>query len=192
MRYFIGFLITIGLIILLIMLLFHHGGNNGKVPETKVPLISYVNTDTVVRETIDEQISASNTHRTIQITVGNTDTTFNLFKGYDQEVDKTKTYPMSPSGYGVFLRALQHAGFTEGNDDSSLKDERGWCPSGKRYIFEVIQGGDSIERYWATSCGGSTPKTFNGKVSTVLDLFRRQVPDYDNLTNNVDTTFLGL
>jgi len=185
MRYFIGFLVTIGLIVLLIVLLFH-GGNSGKVPQTKVPLIDYASTDTVVRETTDEIINAPDNHRTIEITVGRDNTTLNVIKGYDGESTKNLSYPMTQAGYAVFLKALQHAGFTLGNDDTKLQDERGYCPMGKRYIFEVIQGGDSIQRYWTTTCGGSVPSTFKGNTETILDLFQNQVPDYQKQVSNTE------
>ena len=190
MRYFIGFLITIGLIILLIVLLFHHGGS-GKVPATKAPLISYANTDTIVRETMDQVINAPDNHRTIQITVGRDNTTFELIQGYDGNPLTTKTYPMTESAYNVFLHALQHAGYTLGNDDNAAKDERGYCPLGTRYIFEVIDGsGADIERFWTTSCGSGVPSTFKGKTPTILQLFKLQVPDYDHLTANVSRSGL--
>ena len=190
MRYFIGFLITIGLIVLLIVLLF---GGGGKAPVTKAPLISYANTDTVVRETIDEQVNDVDHHRQIQITVGRDSTDFELHKGYDGETLKSQSYPMTATSYASFLRSLQHAGFTNGKDSKDLKDERGYCPLGKRYIFEVIQGSSDLERYWATSCNNA-PKTFNGKTPTILSLFRLQVPDYNKLTredtnSNADTIF---
>lgn len=188
MRYFVGFIITIGLIVALILLLVGHGGG-GKVPETKQPLVSYADTATVVRETIDEKVNDVASHRQIQITVGRDNTTFELHKGYDGEVIHSQTYPMTTSSYGSFLKALQHAGFTDGNSDDSLKDERGYCPLGKRYVFEVLDGGNDIERYWTTSCN-SSPKTFNGKTSTVLTLFRLQVPDYDKLTRDSGSSSL--
>src|SRR3954468_10992154 len=171
MRYLIGFLITIGLIVLLIVLLFG-GGGGGKVPVTRAPLISYANTDTVVRETIDQQVNDVDHHRQVQITVGRDSTDFELHKGYDGEVLRSQSYSMTASSYASFLRSLQHAGFTQGNDNKDLKDERGYCPLGERYIFEVLQNGDTIERYWVTNCGSGVPKTFNGKTSTVLNLFR--------------------
>lgn len=182
MRYFIGFLVTIGLIVLLIMLLFGHG-NNGKVQETKAPLSSYAATDTVVRATVDEVINAPDIHRTTQITVGRDSTTFTILKGYDGEILDNQIYPMTETAYAVFLKALQHSGYTLGNDDKSLKDESGYCPLGKRYIFEVIQGGDDIERYWTTNCR-STPSTFKGQTALILHLFRNQVPDYDKQVNS--------
>ena len=192
MRYIIGFLITVGLIILLIVLLFRPGGG-GKVPVTKTPLINYSTTDTVVRETIDQTINAPQNHRTIQITVGRDTTTFELIQGYDGSPLTTTTYPMTESAYSVFLHALQHQGYTLGNDDSALKDERGYCPLGTRYIFEVVNGsGSDIERYWTTSCGGNAPSTFKGNTSNIRRLFELQVPDYSQLTANVGNDNLGL
>lgn len=184
MRYFIGFLISIGLIILLIVLLFHHGGGS-KVPVTKAPLISYANSDAEVRLTIDGPVNAPQNHNTIQITVGQNDTTYQQIQGYDGNSVNTQTFSMTESAYDVFLHSLQHAGYTLGNDDSKLKDERGYCPLGDRYIFEIVQDGSDLERYWTTSCGGGAPSTFRGRAATILSLFKAQVPGYDELVNNV-------
>lgn len=155
------------------------------MPVTKTPLISYANTDTVVRETIDGPINAPQNHRQLQITVGRDNTIFEELSGYDGNVVKTQSYGMTQNAYDNFLHAIDRAGYTEGNTDSQLKDERGYCPEGRRYIFEVIQGGKDLERYWVTNCSG-TPKTFNGKTNIVVDLFRAQVPDYNDLTSDLD------
>lgn len=185
MRYFIGFIIVIALIILLIVLLFHHGGN-GKTPATPAPLVSYANTDVLVRETIDGMTNDVQDHRQIVITVGQGSTTFQVNQGYDGQAISTQSFPMTQNAYAAFLLSLDHAGFTQGNNDSSLKDERGYCPLGQRYIFEVIQGSSDLERYWTTSCSGSTPHTFEGTTSVILNLFRNQVPNYDQLTSDVN------
>ena len=98
---------------------------------------------------------------------------------------------MTESAYSVFLHSLQHAGYTLGNDDSSVKDERGYCPLGTRYVFEVIDGsGADIERFWATSCGSGVPSTFKGKTPASLQLFKLQVPDYGHLTANLGSSGL--
>ncbi|HSX36880.1 MAG TPA: hypothetical protein VLG13_02050 [Patescibacteria group bacterium] len=182
MRYFVGFLISIGLIILLIVLLFHHGPS--KVPVTKQPLISYANTDTEVRLTIDGPVNAPQNHNSIRITIGQNDTTYQQIQGYDGNSVNTQTFAMTESAYDVFLHALQHAGYTLGNDDKNLKDERGYCPLGNRYIFEIIQNGSDLERYWTTNCS-STPSTFKGRASIILSLFKAQVPGYDELVSDV-------
>ncbi|HET9173979.1 MAG TPA: hypothetical protein VFN56_01715 [Candidatus Saccharimonadales bacterium] len=183
MKYFIGFLVTIGLLILLIVLLVtHHGGK----PSSVTPLVSYANTGTVVRETIDGPINAPQDHRQVQITVGRDNTTFEVLQGYDNDPINTQVFPMTESAYDNFLHALQLAGYQKGNTSSSLKDDTGYCSLGNRYIFEIVNSGQSIQRYWTTSCGGGVPHSFNGNTSLVLELFQKQVPGYFTLTQNVD------
>ncbi|HSW37609.1 MAG TPA: hypothetical protein VLG37_04560 [Candidatus Saccharimonadales bacterium] len=180
MRYLAGFLLTLGLLILLIVLIFNHGGGN-KVPVTQKPLVSYANTDTITRLTIDGAIVAPENHRQVQIEVGRNATTFEILQGYDGNVINKQIYPMTLSAYTNFLFALQHSGYTLGTTESKLKDERGYCPDGRRYIYEIEDAaGKKIEHFWSTSCGGLA--TFKGKSSLVLDLFHAQVPNYDQLT----------
>lgn len=184
MRYFVGFAVAIGLLILVILLIVHPGGGS-KVPQTQTPLTSYANTGTVVRLTVDGPINAPQNHRQAQITVGKDATTFEIFQGYDGNSLRTQSYPMSEAAYNSFLHALQLAGFTKGNDDKSLKDERGQCAEGNRYIYEVIQGGSDIERYWSTSCGRGSG-SFQGSAGLVRDLFRAQVPNFSQAAGDVD------
>jgi hypothetical protein len=176
MRYFIGFLITIGLIILLIVLLFGGGGSKSKVPTTSKPLADYSSSDAAARLTIDGPVNADTIHKSVQITVDKDEVTFEKFQGYQGHVVGSQHYENNETAYANFLHALAHAGFTRGDTSSALKDERGYCPLGNRYIFEFIQDGKDIERFWATSCG--KPKTYLGAPSLTLQLFRAQVPDF--------------
>ena len=186
MRYLVGFLLTLVLLVVAIILIFHHGGNSGKVPQTQAPLTSYANDPTsAVRLTVDGPITAPQTHSQVRITVDDSNATFELVNGYNGEVVRTSQTPETSESYAVFLHALQHAGYTLGNTASDLKDERGYCPAGNRYIFEVTKGGDDIQRFWATNCNG-TPKSFRGNTNTVLDLFKAQVPNYNNLIGNAN------
>jgi len=194
MRYFVGIFLTIGLIILLIVLLLPHGGGDGGVasPKAKVPitdkaLIAYANTDTVVRLTIDGPVNAPQDHRQAVITVGKDQTTFDQVQGYDNSVTNHQTYPNTQSGYSSFLHALAHAGFTKGDTKPADQDERGYCPTGNRYIFELIKNGDDVERFWSTSCG--KPKTYQGNNSLTLQLFKAQVPDYDKQSSTLGLNF---
>ncbi len=43
------------------------------------------------------------------------------------------------AAYGAFLQSLAHAGFDKGDKDPALKDERGYCPLGNRYIYEIVE-----------------------------------------------------
>ncbi len=182
MRYIFGLFITIGLIILLIILLVG-GGGKPKVSKTSKTLDSYASTDAEVRMTIDGPVNGQPIHTQVRVTVDRDNVTYEQLQGYDGNVVKTQTYENTQEAYATFLLALAHAGYTKGNLDKALADERGFCPLGARYIFELNQGSHNIERFWTTSCGN--PKTYEGNRGLTINLFQNQVPDYDGLTHNL-------
>ena len=181
-RYFVGFLLAVGLIVLVIVLIIRSLGAPAKKP-TVLDLNSYANSDVRMQLTIDTPVKAPQAHQDIIMTVDNAQATLVVTKGYDGDTVRMKSYPMTTSAYAVFLRSLAFNGYTKGNDDPSLRDERGRCSLGERYIYEVIDGeGNSLQRYWTTSCGGGT---FNGSAVTIRRLFTLQFPDYSALTRDV-------
>jgi hypothetical protein len=181
MRYIIGLLVTIGLIVLIFVLLLR-GSGPGPVVHN-INLDSYAGTNATAELIIDGPIVSEQIHNEAQIIVGNNSVTFNLYKGYNGNLVNTKTYANNESAYAVFLHALDNYGFTKGNADKALSDERGQCATGLRYIYTLNNNGEDIERYWSTSCGTGT---FKGKSGTIIDLFRKQVPDYGTLVANTD------
>lgn len=186
MRYIIGFLIAIGLIVLTFVLIFKafSGGDNG-VKQSKIDLNSYSTTDAVVRYTIDGPVNADSIHHRIRITVGRDQTLFEEIDGYQGKVQMTKTYDNNPDAYAAFLHSLTIAGFASG-DSKVTKDERGYCPLGRRYVYEAMSNGDDVLRWWSTSCGSSLG-SFKGKSDTIRSLFQNQIPDYNKLTLNFTT-----
>ncbi|MGC1176530.1 MAG: hypothetical protein WA843_00505 [Candidatus Saccharimonadales bacterium] len=187
MRYFIGFIVTLGLIIILILLLVTGGGSKSKTSTAPKTLTSYVDTDAEVRLLVDGPVNADQIHQRELITVGRYNVTFQQMQGYDNAIVNTQSYPSTRDAYAAFLHSLQHAGFTNVKTDPKLADERGYCPLGNRYVFELRQNDADIERYWATSCG--KPKTFPGNTDMVITLFKAQIPDYDTLTQNINIAF---
>lgn len=186
MRYLIGLLIGIGLIVLLFVVIFHHGSST-TAPSTTKPLIDYANTNTVVQYTDDFPVVANQTHRETVTTVGADQVTFSVLSGYQNETIRTQSYNNNAEAYANFLRSMQLAGFTKTNNDPKLKDERGYCPEGHRYIYEIKDGNNTIQHLWSTSCGNIG--NFKGLTGTINDLFIKQVPDYNNLTQNVGLYF---
>jgi|SRR5665213_2151955 len=180
MRYFIAFFITMGLIFLLVVLLF--GGGKSKTPPTVKTLASYASTNAEAQLTIDGPINANQNHQQVQINVGRDDVTLEQLQGYDGDVTSMQNYANTQNAYANFLLALAHAGFTLGNNDPKSADERGFCPLGDRYVFQLTQDGKDIERYWATSCG--SPKTYLGALDLTISLFKAQVPNYGKQTQN--------
>jgi hypothetical protein len=183
LRYLIGFVVTIGLIILLIVLIFSGGGDapSKKVPTTGKALDSYATTDAEVRVTIDGPINAAQNHRQIQITVDRHNAVMDVKKGYDGASLNKQSYDNTAASYSAFLHGLTMLNFTKGVAGGSTKQsEAGHCPTGRRYVFELIENGKSIQRYWATSCNG--PHTYLGDVQTTIFLFQQQIPDYQALS----------
>jgi hypothetical protein len=184
MRYYIGFLVTFGLLILLVFLLFHGGGSKANVPTTSAPLYSYASTSAQVRLTIDGPINANQNHQQVQITADQNSVTYDQIQGYDGNVINQQQFTNSENAYSAFLHALEVAGFTEGNSSAALSDEQGQCPLGDRFTFELIQNGNDLERFWTTSCPKS-PRNYEGDAPLTITLFQAQVPGYGTLTKNL-------
>ena len=186
MRYFLGFLITIGLIILVIVLLFR-GPSKPKVSTTSKTLDSYASTNAEVKLTIDGPINAQSEHDQTRITVDRNNVTYEQITGYQGSVKKMQRFDNNQEAFTVFLKALDRAGFTLGDTDKTLADERGRCALGTRYIYELAQDGKNLERFWTTSCGGI--KTFKGLDGQTRDLFRAQIPNQNNRDDSIDFSF---
>lgn len=180
MRYFIALLVTIGLIILIFVLLLRGGGGPAK---PQVNLTSYATTDAIVEMIIDGPITAEQTHREVKIDISQNQAILTVYQGYQQTVLRSQSYANNQSAFAVFLHALNVNGFTKGNPDPSMRDERGYCAAGDRYIFSLTNDDKDIQRYWTTSCNGGG--TYNGNRAATIDLFQKQIPDYSQLTTNV-------
>lgn len=184
MKYLIGLVVTI-LVILFIIVRLLGGGGGDEQPTIPRQLADYGATSTTMRYVIDTAITAPENHRRVEIIVGRDDAVINVQKGYDGEIIRSRSYDMSASAYTNFLFALDRtAGYTEGNDDSNVRDERGYCATGNRYSYDIIDGsGTVLQHYWSTSC---KQRTFRGDSRAVMRLFEDQIPDFDELTQDVD------
>jgi hypothetical protein len=184
MRYFIGFLVTILLIVLLIFMLVSGGGDNKeKVPQTAKTLDSYAAVNSDVRVTIDKPVNAAQVHRQARVTVSADNVVYEELTGYDGQVTRQFSYPSSRAAYESFLLSLSSAGFTQGDTAEALREERGRCPLGDRYIYELRENQQSVQRFWSTSCNDE--QSYLGNPALTLDLFRAQVPNYNNLSDAV-------
>lgn len=183
LRYFIGFVVALGLIIALIILLF--SGNSSTVTKQSAPrlLSSYSDTNSVTTMTINGPITAQSTHTTIRVSVTRDSATFQQFVGYDGTVVVAKSYSNSVNSYSAFLRALAHAGFNLGVTNPSITDPTGYCPLGSIYTFNLQDQGTDVYKFWTTSCG--TPKTYKGNTNLTVQLFRSQIPDYNQLVDGI-------
>ncbi len=181
MRYLLLFLIGIGLIVLIFVLLLKNFSSSNVAP--KKPLIDYATTNAVMQITISGPVVADQNHKEVQVTIGQTANQINIIQGYQGTIINTQTYQNNESAYAVFLRAIDSAGFTDGNSNPNLTDDRGFCAQGDTYNFEIINGPSTVQNYWATNCGSQG--TFQGDVGLIMSLFQAQIPNYGTVTSNV-------
>lgn len=177
MKYFLGFLVSIGLIVLVVVLVVRgFSGDNSSKDKNQTVLSDYAGTDAVVQMTIDGPIVADQDHRAYRITVGRSQVTVEALKGYQYENIENKFFTNNQEAYNNFLRALDLAGFTKGNTKFKGADPRGVCAGGQRYIFKILNGASEVQNYWTTSCKGGN---FKGNAAQIRQLFNKQVPSTD-------------
>jgi hypothetical protein len=181
-RYILGVFIAIGLVILIVILF-----TGGSKPSTKanqpVPLTSYANTDVQVQMTVDGPTVAPQNHNSVQITVGQSEATYTLFQGYDGQVVRVVPFSNTVNSYSAFLAALNQAGFNRGNNNPNLANDAGYCATGSTYVFEIIQNGKDLQRFWATNCLGE-PRTFLGNIYRTSNLFQAQIPNFNQVNTS--------
>jgi hypothetical protein len=172
MKYFFGFLVSIGLIVLVVVLIIK-GFSNEPKKSTQAPLRDYANTSTQVRMGVGGPIVNDQEYNSYQITVGRDQVKMETKRGYEGIPIETLTYSNNTEAYANFLRALELAGFTKGVSTPG-SDERGSCATGDRYVLEINSGSKQIQRLWTTSCRGGG--TFTGNIEQVRQLFIAQIP----------------
>jgi hypothetical protein len=182
MRYFFGFLIAISLIVLTFVLVLRGFRGNGTSVSTNINLQNYAYTSTEMQFTIDGPVTADQTHQGVTIDVGQYASTIQLYQGYQGDVTHSQTFNNNQDSYTVFLLALNLLGFTKGSSNPAVADSRGYCPQGERYIFDIVNNGNTTEHFWNTSCGGQG--TFGGNEAGVESLFQAQIPNYGTIVEN--------
>jgi hypothetical protein len=182
MRFIIGFLIAIGILIFVFVLIFRGGG--GEERRTVTPMVDYANTSTYMQYTHEGPINAEQAHDRIRITVSNQESSIEVFKGYQGNLVATRSYRNNALAYSDFLRGLELAGYRQGNPDKALADYRGFCPQGSRYVFSIKDGQSDTQQYWSTTCGGT--QTFQGQTQIVRNLYLAQIPDYDEFISELE------
>jgi hypothetical protein len=184
MRYYIGFLIAIGLSIILILLLFAGGSSSGTKPKTPVAhLHNYANIeDAQASMTVDGPINADSQHQSYEISVTNTEATYQQFSGYNRTLVSSNSYANNVTAFYAFLGAIQIAGFNLGNINYPVTNDTSYCPTGSRTDYRFTANGQTVEHWWTTSCNSGS---FEGNSTLVNSLFEAQIPDYGTLSATI-------
>ena len=183
-------LAIVGFIVFIVILVSLFTGGKKPNPATTKPalqpLASYAETNATVSLITDGIVNGDELHRSIRITVSANQREVDVLQGYNPRVITSKTFVNNQEAYTVFLKAIANAGFvTKQKNSKAPADERGLCPLGFRYIYELNNDGDDLSRLWSSSCGSSVG-TAAGSASTLLTLFQDQIPDYSTITSHVN------
>lgn len=187
LRYILGFLVVVLIIVVLANLIF---GGDKKTEETKevVTLTSYLDSaesNSSVTFVTAGVINGQDMHRQIRIIVTNTTRVLDIIEGYSGKVLSTQSYPNTQEAYREFLSGLFTSGYTKENPANTNPDVSGRCPLGTRFIYTSAGIPNVPEELWTTSCT-TVIGTFGGSADAVTQLFRYQIPDYAGQTSNVN------
>ena len=182
-RFLLGIGLAIALLIILLIVIFSQTSKT--FAPTPKPMAAYsTDPSAQVAMLIDGPVNAPSLHNQVQVLVSNSVTTINIINGYDGMIKNSANFPMSISAFHVFLRSLEFADYNSGSTSPNLSQASGICPTGDRYIFTFNAEGRQLERFWTTSCNSA--HTFNGDTGLTLELFEAQVPNYNDLTGNLN------
>lgn len=188
-RRLIIFLTVIVGFILLVMIISRIGSSvkksntNKKNTTSKViDVTKYVNNNSKVVLTLGGRINGDDAHRAVRITVDSASRTAEIIQGYQGNVINTQTAVNNPDAYEQFIYAIATSGFSK-ERKTTQTDDRGACPLGQRYVYEIFENDNSVMRRWSTSCGAIG--TMGGRQSQINELFKRQITDYSTFTRNI-------
>lgn len=185
MRYIVGSLIAVGLVFIFIIILARviFGGGGDQTEQVKQASLSdYKDTEVIVRMIAAGPIVADQDFKQVRIDIGRDANTLDIIDGYRGDVSKHENVPSNPIAYGNFLSAVEQYGLGSGKNDDS--DYSGACPTGSRYVYQIVRGSKVEKQYWTTSCGGEG--TFQGQYDMVNQLFQQQIPNYQEITSGLN------
>lgn len=184
MKFVLGILGVIFVAIVLIVLLVRGGGGNRPIDK---PLVVSEEAREGVSAVLTTQghVVGQNQRQAIRIIVNQNERRLEILSGYEEAVERSSTFSNTHAGFETFLVALEQAGFDQ-KRPTAIEDERGACPLGYRYIYELREHSQELLRSWNSTCGSQGD--FAGRGSTVRRLFEKQIPDYNRLVRGVDLT----
>ncbi len=186
MRYILGVFGVIVLLIFIVILIVRREPTPSTTSQTgnkQVVLADYENKPATASLTTRGEVTAEEERRAIRISVTEEERVLEILEGYNETVVSRQSFANNDKAYKVFLSALDTAGFTR-EQDTEIKDERGFCPLGKRFVYKLQDGSEQILRTWNTTCA-EKQGSFGGNGRTVRRLFEEQIPDYRRLVRDV-------
>lgn len=185
MKYVIGVIGVVLLTILAIVLIVTRDTGSGtkQTGKSAVSLYETAKNGGTVTYTTEGQLVGEEERRAVRITVSSGTRKIEVIRGYNNTVEKTETYSNTQAGFEEFIKALELAGFQR-KREFTTDDHRGFCPLGRRFIYEFEKSGEDSFKTWSTSCSAKEG-TFGGTATTVRQLFEKQIPEYNKAISGV-------
>lgn len=187
MRYGLAILIVAFLAVVTVAVVV--GGNDsdsGSSAPKVTKAVDYENDDdAALAWTQQGKLVGEDQRQAIRITITRNKRQVEVLSGYPERVERSTEFANSPEGFAAFTRALDNAGF--GRERTvTQSDERGMCPGGNRFIYEVKDAGQQIMRTWSDNCNRSNG-TFGGgsTAGQIGGLFKNQITDYSDFISGV-------
>lgn len=138
-----------------------------------------------VRMTVRGPIVANEEFRSYQITITPNSRSLVTYKGYTESVINQITLANNVRSYEQFVYALDKANLAKGTQfDDDQNDLRGICAIGEVYSFEIIDGNMPVKELWTSTCSGSKG-SLDASAKQLMELFQNQIPDGDELIDDV-------
>lgn len=187
MKYVLSVFGILVLLVIVVIILFRRGpeptSTSVQTANQTVSLKEYESKAAIVSLTTRGKIVGDESRRAIRVSVSRNERVLEVLEGYEENVVSRHAFPNNEDAYKIFLSSLDNAGFNRVKD-STIADERGACPLGRRYVYRLQDGPEQVLRSWNTSCSAKIG-TFGGNARTVRTLFERQIPEYKSLTRSV-------
>lgn len=167
-----------------------NNGGNGSQTTQQVNVgkqaLTKTTADRSVRMTVRGPIVADENFHSYSVTISPDARNMTTYVGYMAQQVDTQQLTNNIPAYEQFVYALQRANFMEGTPLSGdANDTRGICATGSLYEFEVLQGSNSIQKLWTSTCEGSQG-SLKASLSQITNLFRAQIPGFSQLISKIN------
>lgn len=141
-------------------------------------------TGSKLRFIIDGPVVAEENHRTLVFEIGQGARSLKLLKGYNQTLEKEQQLANNYNAYEAFAGALYNVGYML-ERTNKFTNYSNQCPSGNVYKAELIDSENKIKKsLWRASCDAKIG-TMSGNPVVVLELFKKQFPDYNVFAKDI-------
>jgi hypothetical protein len=176
---------------------FGSGGSSGSTSKSPSPspsvqvnagkqALTSTSSDRSVQLTVRGPIVADESFHSYTVTITPSSRNMTTYTGYmGQTVDNVQLSNNTPA-YEQLVYALNRAKLMDGTPlTGDANDERGICATGSIYEFQVLQGTNSIQKLWTSTCAGS-PGSLKANLGQVTNLLEQQIPTFSALVQKIN------